>query len=118
MTIENSTRATDDGDTARAARILIASACLGRRRETELDAHQRWLERGWRVKRGGNFHLDWMAFKVVVFMVYREKVRWQARVLHRDSGQKVFSRHYRTIEEAQIAALALLMEMYVKEGYE
>jgi hypothetical protein len=50
MTIENSTRARDDGDTARAARILIASACLGRRRETELDAHQRWLERGWRVK--------------------------------------------------------------------
>jgi hypothetical protein len=88
-----------------------------RRRETEPDAHQCWFERDWRAKRGGDFHRGVGGFKLMIYL-RRLGTRYQARVMHRESGEKRFSRHCRTIEEAQIAALTLLTEMYVKEGYE
>jgi hypothetical protein len=70
---------------------------------------QRWLQLDWRIARGGNFHLDTKDFNVVVWL--QRNGRWQARVLHRESGAKRFSGFCVTIEEAKAAAFDLAAQM-------
>jgi hypothetical protein len=58
------------------------------------------------------YYMQLPGYRIVVFMHSRwVGGRWQARVVHCPSGQALYSRHQKTVEDAKRVAFHLLLEM-------
>jgi hypothetical protein len=74
-----------------------------------LQRRRRLLQRQWPVSRAGNSYLNVDGFNIVVYL---RAGFWVARVEHRSTGVRMFTRwSFNTPEQAKLAAFDVMQEM-------